>query len=85
MQRHDHRAIDSGEKPGCGEFRVESSKPAWGATWPKPGAREATFTDRSLAVAVAAKARTKGAIQVVHVKSGEVVFRKDNNAERAKS
>ncbi len=72
---------DRGEKDtgaGGAEFRVESSKPAWGSTWPRPGAREATFSDRSLAVAVAAKARTKGSIQVVHVESGEVVFRKDN-------
>lgn len=73
--------------PRAAEFRVESSKPAWGAFWPKPGAKEVTLTDRSLAVTVAAKAKTEpgAAIQVVHVTSGEVIFRKESGAERPSS
>lgn len=82
MEHHNRNADQHGAEGRGAEFRVESSKPAWGAFWPKPGAREVTLTDRSLAVAVAAKAHTNGAIQVVHVTSGEVIFRKENAAER---
>jgi hypothetical protein len=60
------------------EFRVESSKAAWGALWPAPETREALYADRTLAVTVAAKSCTEpgGTFQVVHVSSGEVIFRK---------
>ena len=85
MDRQGRSASAVSERERAAEFRVESSKPAWGAIWPKPGARAATFNDRSLAVAVAAKATTEGAIQVVHVSSGEVVFRKENRTDRPTS
>jgi hypothetical protein len=61
------------------DFRVESSHPIAGRLWPAAGARQYCFGDRSLAVAMAAKSVTKPSgqeIRVVHVPTGEVVFRK---------
>lgn len=85
MEHRDRNATQIGGWRCTAEFRVESSRPAWGAFWPKPGAKEVTVTDRSLAVAVAAKAKTDGVVQVVHVTSGEVIFRKENGMERPSS
>lgn len=87
MEQHDREATSKVARRSASEFRVESSKAAWGAFWPAPGAKEIVLTDRSLAVAVAAKSSTEpgGAIQVVHVTSGEVIFRKETASDRPSS
>ena len=63
---------------GNGEFRVESSHPISGALWPVPGAAECEVNSRSVAIALAAKCFVPDGneIRVVHVPSGEVVYRK---------
>lgn len=70
---------DGGE--GCGTprgYRIQSSAPVWGALWPHPGESQMTVDHRCAAIALAAKSHTApgGVIEVVHVASGEVVFRK---------
>lgn len=59
-------------------YRVQSSAPLWGALWPAPGQLQLLVKDRGAAITLAAKSRTApGAIiEVVHVATGEVVFRK---------
>jgi hypothetical protein len=61
------------------EFRVESNHPIAGRFLPRPGAQQYFFSDRALAVMTAAKSFTRpcGEIRVVHVPTGEVVFRKE--------
>lgn len=60
-------------------YRIESSQPIV-ATVPQSGVREGSLlADRELAVSLAAKCVTSppgGEIRVVHVPTGEVVFRK---------
>lgn len=61
------------------DFRVESTYPIAGRLWPDSGSRQYFFGDRALAVAMAAKSVTRPSgqeIRVVHVPTGEVVFRK---------
>jgi hypothetical protein len=60
------------------EFRIESNQPIAGRFLPRPGANEYLVNDRALAVAMAAKSFTlpSSEIRVVHVPTGEVVFRK---------
>ena len=60
------------------EFRLESSRPIASRFLPRPGAQEYFFSDRSLAVTMAAKSFTlpSSEIRVVHVPTGEVVYRK---------
>lgn len=60
------------------EFRVESSYPIAGRFVAQPGAQEYFFSDRGLAVAMAAKSFTRPSaeIRVVHVPTGEIVYRK---------
>jgi hypothetical protein len=60
------------------EFRVESNHPIAGRFLPQPGAQQYFFSDRALAVAMAAKSFTQpqDEIRVVHVPTGEIVFRK---------
>lgn len=61
------------------DFRVESNHPITGRLWPAAGAHEYSFNNRDLAVAMAAKSMTHPSgqeIRVVHVPTGEVVFRK---------
>ena len=60
------------------EFRVESNHPIAGRFLSQPGAHEYFFSDRALAVTTAAKsfALPSDEIRVVHVPTGEVVFRK---------
>lgn len=61
------------------DFRVESNHPITGRLWPASGAQEYFFSNRDLAVAMAAKSGTRPSgqeIRVVHVPTGEVVFRK---------
>ena len=67
------------------EFRVESNHPIAGRFLPKPGAQEYFFSDRALAVTLAAKSFTRPSdeIRVVHVPTGEVVFRKPPAPPRA--
>jgi hypothetical protein len=66
------------------EFRVESNHPIAGRFLPQQGAHQYFFSDRALAVTMAAKAFTHAPdeIRVVHVPTGEVVFRKPS-ARRA--
>ena len=59
------------------DYRLESSQPIASRLWPAGRAREFTVNDRALAVSLAAKGMTgQGEIRVVHVPTGEVVFRK---------
>ncbi|HEX9721102.1 MAG TPA: hypothetical protein VGA59_15395 [Ramlibacter sp.] len=61
------------------DFRVESNHPIAGRLFPVSGSQQYFFTDRALAVAMAAKSVTSPSgqeIRVVHVPTGEVVFRK---------
>ena len=60
------------------EFRVESNHPIAGRLLAHPGEQAYFFSDRALAVAMAAKsfAQASDEIRVVYVPTGEVVFRK---------
>jgi hypothetical protein len=58
------------------DFRVESNNPIAGRLLPQSGSQPYFFSDRGLAVALAAKSTSPQEIRVVHVPSGEVVFRK---------
>ena len=60
------------------EYRIESSHPIASLFLAEPGAQH-YVRDRALAVVVAAKATTSPGgeeIRVVHVPTGEIVFRK---------
>jgi hypothetical protein len=60
-------------------YRIESSHPIVGPLLSGPGATQILMFDRSLAIVVAAKSVTVpygSEIRVVHVATGEVVFRK---------
>jgi len=61
-----------------GEYLVEGSGPVWGDLWPLPGARACAVGSRGVAIALAAKSfvRRNGEIRVVHVPTGEVLYRK---------
>lgn len=64
------------------DYRIESSHPIASVLLPHSGSRQYTIRDRALAVAVAAKSRTGGQeIRVVHVPTGEVVFRKQPHTD----
>jgi hypothetical protein len=64
------------------DYRIESSQPIGGRFWPAQGSRQLDVSDRALAVSLAAKSFTRSSeIRVVHVPTGEVVFRKP--AQRA--
>jgi hypothetical protein len=61
------------------QYRIESSHPISGRLLPVSGASHYYFNDRALAVVMAAKSVTSPSgqeIRVVHVPTGEVVFRK---------
>jgi hypothetical protein len=59
------------------DYRIESTQPIAGRFWPAKGARQLAVKDRALAVSLAAKSFTDDSeIRVVHVPTGEVVFRK---------
>ena len=63
------------------EYRIESSHPIASRLLPVSGVRQYAVSDRALAVTVAAKSSTwpRGQeIRVVHVPTGEVVFRKES-------
>jgi hypothetical protein len=59
------------------DYRIESSQPIAGRFWPSAGTNEFAVKDRALAVSIAAKSFSPSSeIRVVHVPTGEVVFRK---------
>ncbi|WBY03699.1 hypothetical protein PE066_09255 [Ramlibacter tataouinensis] len=61
------------------DYRIESSYPIAGYLLPVSGAQQYFVSDRALAVSVAAKSSTRPVgqeIRVVHVPTGEIVFRK---------
>jgi len=59
------------------DYRIESTQPIAGRFWPAKGARQLDLKDRALAVSLAAKSFTDDSeIRVVHVPTGEVLFRK---------
>jgi hypothetical protein len=59
------------------DYRIESSQPIAGRFWPAAGSRQLSVKDRALAISLAAKSFTPSSeIRVVHVPTGEVVFRK---------
>ncbi|HEY1230311.1 MAG TPA: hypothetical protein VGF26_23630 [Ramlibacter sp.] len=62
-----------------GDYRIESSHPIASLLLPTSGEQQYFVSDRALAVTVAAKSTTRPIgqeIRVVHVPTGEVVFRK---------
>lgn len=62
-----------------GDYRIESSHPIASLLLPTSGRQQYFVSDRALAVALAAKSTTRPTgqeIRVVHVPTGEVVFRK---------
>lgn len=59
------------------DYRIESSQPIAGRFWPAAGSRHYAVNNRELAVSLAAKSfAADSEIRVVHVPTGEVVFRK---------
>jgi len=59
------------------DYRIESTQPIAGRFWPAAGERQFAVNDRALAVSLAAKSFAHDSeIRVVHVPTGEVVFRK---------
>ena len=71
--------VHAGRTAEPATFRVESTRPIHGPLWPVSGKNEFHLHDRGLAVVLAAKSVTipmGKEIRVVHVPSGEVVFRK---------
>lgn len=67
------------------EYRIESNVPLTMKWLPRQGERHYLVGDRSLAVALAAKSvngATGQEVRVVHVPTGEIVFRK-STADRA--
>ena len=59
------------------DYRIESTQPIAGRFWPAGGSMQMSVKDRALAVSLAAKSFTRNSeIRVVHVPTGEVVFRK---------
>jgi len=58
------------------DYRIESTQPIAGRFWPA-GSRQLSVNDRALAVSIAAKSVVRsGEVRVVHVPTGEIVFRK---------
>jgi len=70
---------------GTADYRIESNRPIAGHLWPAAGSQQYVVSDRALAVALAAKSFTseEEEIRVVHVPTGEVVFRKPAAMQRA--
>ncbi|MES2484017.1 MAG: hypothetical protein V4609_18680 [Pseudomonadota bacterium] len=61
------------------EYRIESNHPLAGRMLPTGGQRQLTVGDRGLAVSLAAKSFVTvdgQEIRVVHVPTGEIVYRK---------
>lgn len=71
-----------------GEYRIESSHPIASLLLPTSGEQQYFVRDRALAVALAAKSTTRPngqEIRVVHVPTGEVVFRKRSISRQEQS
>ena len=65
------------------DYRIESAQPIAGRFLPVAGSRQYFVNDRALAVSLAAKSFTRSSeIRVVHVPTGEVVFRKPPQRSR---
>ncbi|MEJ7931149.1 hypothetical protein WG922_14325 [Ramlibacter sp. AN1015] len=65
------------------EYRIESNQPLAGRLLPM-GGRQVLVGDRGLAISLAAKNFAPGTgheIRVVHVPTGEIVFRKKEDRE----
>ena len=61
------------------DYRIESNHTLASRLLPVPGSQQYFFSDRALAVTIAAKSNTSPwgqEIRVVHVPTGEIVFRK---------
>lgn len=60
------------------DYRIESNQPIAGLLWPAKGSQQLSVSSHALAVSLAAKAFTQPSseIRVVHVPTGEIVFRK---------
>ncbi|MDB5750475.1 MAG: hypothetical protein JWP65_896 [Ramlibacter sp.] len=64
------------------DYRIESSQPIAGGLWPAAGSMQFAVSNRALAVSLAVKSFTPNSeIRVVHVPTGEVVFRKPADAQ----
>jgi hypothetical protein len=64
------------------DYRIESSQPIAGRFWPATGLQHYAVKDRALAVSLAAKSFSADSeIRVVHIPTGEVVFRKPPQRE----
>ena len=64
------------------DYRIENADPVQGSLLP-PSSSNHVFADYSLAVAVAVKSvadPTRQEVRVVHIPSGEVVFRTSGNS-----
>lgn len=58
------------------DYRIESNQPIASRFWPG-GSRQFAVSNRALAVSLAAKSfSAESEIRVIHVPTGEVVFRK---------
>jgi hypothetical protein len=79
-----HATLSSGAHQLPSGFRIRSSGPISGPLWPRASEREMLVRDRVAAVTLAAKSSTEpgSVIEVIHVASGEVVFRKPGDAPR---
>jgi hypothetical protein len=80
---YNHERHAEGVEMSPADFRVESNHPISGRLWPLAGSQQYFFSDRSLAVAMAAKSVTKPSgqeIRVVHVPTGEIVFTKPGSS-----
>lgn len=65
------------------DYRIESNQPIASRFWPAAGSRAFAVNDRDLAITMAAKSFTQDSeIRVVHVPTGEVVFRKPASSQR---
>ncbi len=63
------------------DYRIESNQPIAGPFWPVTGSQQHALSNRGLAVSLAAKSlRSSSEIRVVHVPTGEVLFRKPASA-----
>ena len=72
--------------PKRADFRIESCRPMHGPLLPRPGVIQIDVSDRSLAVVMAAKSFTLpmgSEIRVVHVPTGEIVFKKQTTPAAA--
>jgi hypothetical protein len=59
------------------DYRIESNQPIAGRLWPAQGSQQLDVSDRALAISLAAKSFSPcSEIRVVHVPTGEVLFRK---------